>query len=133
MAGGGRAPVVLAQQERKARYRLDVCETTAAQTGSNWTVTGAKSIVPAGDHADALLVPASVAGKMALFLVERAATGVTTRGYVTQDGSRAAEVAFSHAPATLVTADGQVALEHAVDIGIAAACAEGVEIGRAHV
>ncbi len=124
----GEALVVLAHQERKARYRLDVCETTAAQTGSNWTVTGAKSIVPAGDHADALLVPASVAGKMALFLVERAATGVTTRGYVTQDGSRAAEVAFSHAPATLVTADGQVALEHAVDIGIAAACAEGVGV-----
>ena len=124
----GEALVVLAHQERKARYRLDVCDTTAAQTGSAWTVSGAKSLVPAGDQADAFLVPATAGGKLALFLVERQAAGVTTRGYVTQDGSRAAEVALANAPATLVTADGQMALEHAVDIGIAATCAEGVGV-----
>jgi alkylation response protein AidB-like acyl-CoA dehydrogenase len=82
--------------------------------------------VPVGDHADAFLVPATLGGKIALFLVERAATGVTTRGYSTQDGGRAAEVSFNSAPAVLVTLDGLTALEHAVDIGIAATCAEGV-------
>ena len=44
------------------------------------------------------------------------------------DGSRAAEVTFRDAPAALVTQDGLAALEHAVDIGIAAACAEGVGV-----
>ena len=65
---------------------------------------------------------------MALFLVERSASGVATRGYGTQDGSRAAEVTFQSSPATLITRDGQKALEHAVDIGIAALCAEAVGV-----
>lgn len=125
---GGEALVVLAYVERKARYRLDVCETTATQAGAQWTISGAKSIVAAGDHADAFLVPASVNGKIAMFLVERTATGVITRGYGTQDGSRAAEVTFKDSPATLVTVDGLAALEHGVDIGIAATCAEGVGV-----
>ncbi len=124
----GEALVVLAQQERKARYRLDVCDTKATEAGGAWSVTGAKSIVPAGDQADAFLVPATVNGKMALFLVERSAKGVATRGYGTQDGSRAAEVTLQSAPAVLVTKDGLVALEHAVDIGIAASCAEAVGV-----
>ena len=125
---GGEALVVLAQQERKARYRLDVCDTQATQSGDKWTVTGAKSVVPAGDQADAFLVPAKANGKLALFLVEREAAGVTTRGYGTQEGARAAEVTFQAAPAALVAADGIVALEHAVDIGIAASCAEAVGV-----
>jgi len=125
---GGEALAVLAQQERKARYRLDVCETQATRAGSGWTVTGAKSIVPAGDQADAFLVPATAAGKIALLLVERGADGVHTRGYGTQDGSRAAEVTFKSAPASLITEDGLTALEHAVDIGIAATCAEAVGV-----
>jgi alkylation response protein AidB-like acyl-CoA dehydrogenase len=124
----GEALVVLAQQERKARYHLDVCDTKATEAGAAWSVTGAKSIVPAGDQADAFLVPATVNGKMALLLVERSAKGVATRGYGTQDGSRAAEVTLQSAPAVLVTKDGLVALEHAVDIGIAASCAEAVGV-----
>ncbi len=124
----GEALVVLAYVERKARYRLDVCETAATQAGAQWTISGAKSIVAAGDHADAFLVPANIKGQMAMFLVERSAAGVTTRGYGTQDGSRAAEVTFQDSPATLVTVDGLAALEHGVDIGIAATCAEGVGV-----
>jgi alkylation response protein AidB-like acyl-CoA dehydrogenase len=124
----GEALVVLAHQERKARYRLDVCETTAAQAGGGWTVTGTKNLVPAGDVADGYLVPATAGGTIALFVVARGAAGVTARGYGTQDGGRAADVTFTTAPATLVTTDGLTALEHAVDIGIAALCAEAVGV-----
>ncbi|MEY3447214.1 MAG: hypothetical protein RIR45_1969, partial [Pseudomonadota bacterium] len=85
-------------------------------------------IVPVGDQADAFLVPAKINSQVALFLVERQSSGVSTRGYGTQDGARAAEVNFKNAPATLITQDGQNALEHAVDIGIAAACAEAVGV-----
>ncbi|MEY2736118.1 MAG: hypothetical protein RL087_1211 [Pseudomonadota bacterium] len=125
---GGEALVALASQERKARYRLNVCEAQATQAASGWAVTGHKSLVAAGDQADAYLVPAMTANGMAMFLVERGAGGVSARGYITQDGSRAAEVAFTNAPAQLVTAQGQAALEHAVDIGIAALCAEAVGV-----
>ncbi|MBA2962471.1 MULTISPECIES: acyl-CoA dehydrogenase family protein [Ramlibacter] len=123
----GETLLVLAHQERKARWHLDRCETKASRQGDGWTVSGSKSLVPAGDQADAFLVPAMADGRMAMLLVERAA-GVTATGYPTLDGSRAAEVVFSNAPATLVTQDGLAALEHAVDIGIACACAEGVGV-----
>jgi alkylation response protein AidB-like acyl-CoA dehydrogenase len=122
----GEALVVLAQQERKARYRLEPCEARATPSGGGWKVSGDKSVVPAGDQADAFLVPARADGKIALFLVERQAQGVTTRGYPTLEGGRAAEVSLRDAPASLVAADGLPALEHAVDIGIACTCAEAV-------
>jgi hypothetical protein len=124
----GEALVVLAYQERAARYRLDVCEAKATSAPAGYTLTATKSIVPVGDQADAFIVPATVAGKLALFMVERAAAGVTTRGYGTQDGSRAAELTLNNAPASLITLDGLTALEHAVDIGIAATCAEAVGV-----
>lgn len=125
---GGQALVVLAHQERKARYRLDVCEAVATQAGDAYRLSGTKSVVPAGDEADAFIVPAQLDGKIALFLVERSNDGVIARGYRTQDGSRAAEVVFDKAAASLLTRDGLPALEHAVDIGIACACAEAVGV-----
>ena len=125
----GEALVVLAHQERAARYRLDLCATLATENKEGtWHISGSKSVVPAGDLADALVVPAMANGRQALFLVERTAPGVSTRGYVTQDGSRAAELQLSKAEATLITMDGLAALEHAVDIGLAAACAEAVGV-----
>ena len=124
----GTALVVLAYQERAARYRLDVCETCATQTAAGWELTGAKSVVPAGDTADAFMVPASIEGKLALFLVQRTGSGVATRGYGTQDGSRAAELTLQGAKADLITLEGLEALEHAVDIGLAATCAEAVGV-----
>lgn len=123
---GGEALVVLAHQERKARYKLEVCEARAEKAGDAYSVTGLKNIVPAGDHADAFIVPAMLDGRMALFLVERAASGVTTRGYHTQDEARAADLKLDSAPAQLITAEGLTALTYAVDLGIACACAEGV-------
>ena len=124
----GESLVVLAHQERAARYKFEKCAAKAAATGDLWVLSATKSIVAAGDQADAFIVPAMANGKMALFLVERTAAGVSTRGYSTQDGARAAEVAFNEAPATLVTLEGLTALAHAMDIGIAATCAEAVGV-----
>ncbi len=124
----GEALVVLAYQERAARYRLDVCEAKATQAPGGYVLNATKSIVAAGDVADAFIVPAKVNSQLALFLVERQSAGVSTRGYGTHDGARAAEVSFKNAPATLITTNGLPALEHAVDIGIAAACAEAVGV-----
>ena len=130
----GEARVVLAYQERAARYRLDRVDTKAVAAGDAWTLGGAKSIVTIGDQADAFIVSARVGGAaddaagIGLFLVERGAAGVKTQGYALQDGSRAAEVFLADAPATLLVPAGPAfaALEMAVDTGIAALAAEAV-------
>ena len=124
----GSALVVLAQQERGARYRTDAVATTASQTAGGWSLTGFKHLVPAGDEADAFLVPARVGphavSPIGLFLVECGRCAV--RGYPTQDGARAADVSLASAPASLVLADAGAALELGLDVGLAAVCAEGV-------
>ncbi|MFC5523026.1 acyl-CoA dehydrogenase family protein [Polaromonas jejuensis] len=124
----GESLVVLAYQERAARYHFEKCEAKATPAGDTWSLDAIKNIVPVGDQADAFIVPAMANGRMALFLVERSATGVSTRGYRTQDGGRAADLRLSHAPATLLTTDGLAALAHGIDIGIAAVCAEAVGV-----
>jgi alkylation response protein AidB-like acyl-CoA dehydrogenase len=124
----GSALVVPALQERGTRYRLDAVATVATQAGSGWTLTGHKSLVPAGDEADAFVVPARVGphavAPIGLFLVERGRVAV--RAYPTQDGARAADIVLAASPAQLLLADGAAALELAADVGIAATCAEAV-------
>ncbi|MBK7005825.1 MAG: acyl-CoA dehydrogenase family protein [Burkholderiales bacterium] len=124
----GEKLVVLAHQERAARYKLDLCEAKATQAPGGYVLNATKNVVPVGDLADAFIVPAKINSQLGLFLVERQSAGVSTRGYGTQDGSRAADVVLKNAPATLITASGLTALEHAVDIGIAATCAEAVGV-----
>lgn len=127
---GGEALIVLAQQERGARYRLNQVTTRLA----DGKLTGHKSLVPAGDVADAFIVPVRVSGAdgdaqgIALYLVERGTPGVGTRTYSLQDGSRAAELTLNGARATLLAGpeQGLALLELAQDVGIAALCAEGV-------
>ncbi len=133
------ALVVLAHQERAARYRLEHVSARAKRApdgpGAGWVLDGAKSIVPAGDEADAYVVPARIAGAVddkagiGLFLVERSSLAAgQVRGYPTQDGARAAELKLDGTRATLITEDGHATLEHAVDIGTAAFCAEAVGV-----
>ena len=127
----GEALVVLAHQERAARYRLHHVTTRATVTGAGHVLSGTKSVVPAGDEADAFIVPARLSGAdddtagIGLFLVERGGAGVNVRGYPTQDGGRAAELTLAAAPATLICIEGYETVSLAVDVGLAAACAEG--------
>ncbi|OSZ64599.1 acyl-CoA dehydrogenase family protein [Hydrogenophaga sp. IBVHS2] len=125
---GGEALVVLAHQERGARYRLDRCQTAAKASGNGHTLSGSKNLVPVADQAQAFIVPAQLDGQIALFLVEAGGSGVRTTGHHTQDGSRAGDLQLDGATGHLITRDGLTALEHAVDVGIAAACAEAVGV-----
>ena len=124
----GEVLMVLAQQEKRARYHLDICEAKAALTQGGYVLTAHKSMVFAGDHADAWLVPAQLDGGIALFLVEKGASSAKAQGYGLQDGGRAAELQLANTPATLVTKDGLAALELAQGIGIAATCAYAVGV-----
>lgn len=122
----GEALVVMATNERKARYRLDVCDTVGEAQGEQWQVSGRKTLVMAGAHAAAFVVSAKVDGKLALFVVPKAQAGVTVGAYITQDGAASADVQMSKAGAQLITLDGLAALEAASDVGIASLCAEAV-------
>ncbi|MBX7229539.1 MAG: acyl-CoA dehydrogenase family protein [Burkholderiaceae bacterium] len=129
----GLLKVVLAHVEYGSRYDLAFTQARAHQKEDAWLVSGRKSVVPLGDQVDAFIVPAIAHNDgsnigISLFLVERPAVGVTTWGYSQQDGARAAEVSLNNAPATLLVGEtlGLAALEHAVDIGIAALCAQAV-------
>jgi len=90
-----------------------------------------------GDSADKLIVTARVAGGqrdregVGVFIVDATDAGVSRRGYPTQDGLRAAEIAFG---GTRVGPEGVLGepgaalplVERVVDEGIAALCAEAV-------
>ncbi len=82
-----------------------------------------------------LIVSARLEGDLALFLVPRDAAGLSLDSYPTLDGTRAAEVHLAgvRLPATARLAAGLAALERALDIGLAALCAEAVGIMKAAI
>ncbi len=130
----GSERVVLAHEERHSRYRLNHVETTAGHDGDAWKLSGTKIVVPIGGAAGAFIVSARVSGGtddaagVALFVVSRGETGVEVRSYATQDGGSAADLVLDQASAIelLPAGEAMAALSHAVDIGIAALCAEAV-------
>ena len=134
----GKLTLALAHQERQSRYDLaDVATTARADGKGGYTLEGEKNVVLGGDSADKLIVTARVSGGRAerggigLFLVDAKASGVTRRGYPTQDGMRAADITLSAVrvgpEAVLAGPDkGLEVLEHVVDEAIAALSSEAV-------
>src|SRR5262245_32531910 len=98
----GKTLMAFGHTERGSRYDLFHVETRAERTGSGFVLTGEKGIVLNGDTADHILVTARTAGAardhggIGVFLVSGTAPGVTRRGYVNQDGRRAAEIQLDH-------------------------------------
>lgn len=123
--------------ERQSRYDTAVVETRATRNGDGWTLSGEKSLVLHGDSADGFIVSARTAGGVSdeagigLFHVPADAPGLSRRGYLTQDGLRAAEVSFDGVavPADHGLGDPEGAnssIARVVDEAIAALCAEAV-------
>ena len=100
-------------RRRRAHARLRPCRAAGALrsrrrrddarggTARGYVLDGAKSLVLHGDSAGKFIVSARLSGGqrdrngLALFLVDAAAPGVSTRGYPTVDGLRAAEVTLA--------------------------------------
>ena len=130
----GKEIVVLAHEERHSRYRLAHVETKAHGSGHAWRLSGRKIAVPAGGVANAFIVTARVRGAVddadgvGIFLVSPGQPGVEVEAYPMQDGSSGADLVLNEAAAIELVAPGAAfaALERAVDIGIAALCAEAV-------
>ena len=135
----GSLKLAFAQVERNSRYDLHHVETAAKKDGGDFVVTGAKSVVLGGDSAGKLFVTARTAGGprdehgIGVFLVDADAPGVNRRGYVTQDGQRAAEISFDNVrvPAGAAFGDPENALplvRRVADQAIAALAAESVGV-----
>jgi hypothetical protein len=123
--------VVPALQERAARYRLNQVATRAtAARAAPGTLDGTKCVVPAGDEADAFIVPARWRAPIATTPASACSWSPRagrTGPAPTHAGRRPrGRSALGRQPATLITTDGLALLQGAVDIGIAAQCAEAV-------
>ncbi|MGB5810565.1 MAG: acyl-CoA dehydrogenase [Polyangiales bacterium] len=98
--------VGLAVDERAARGDFRSVETTAAPVANGFEINGEKTHVLDGHVADQLLVSAQVAEeRIALFLVDRRASGVTVTRQLRIDGHNAAIVRFDRCQ---VSADASV-------------------------
>jgi pimeloyl-CoA dehydrogenase small subunit len=129
--------LAFAHAERQSRYDLADVAARARRDGAGFVVDGAKSLVLHGDSAQKFIVSARLAGGqndragIGLFLVDATADGVSTRGYPTVDGQRAAEVTFSGVRVPAAAAIGEPGaafplIERIGDLTIAALAAEAV-------
>ncbi|MDT3735937.1 MAG: acyl-CoA dehydrogenase [Denitratisoma sp.] len=102
-------------------------------TGTDFLLDGRKCVVAHAAAVDFLIVSARLDDELALFLVPRKAAGLTLDSYPTLDGTRAAEVRLEgvRLPAAARLDAGREALARALDIGLAALCAEAVGIMKA--
>ena len=133
----GKRRLAFAHGERSARYDLCHVGARAKRSGSGYTIEGEKRAVLHGAAADSLIVSARTSGGdtdpagISLFLVDRAAAGLTLKDYRTIDELRAADVWLSEVtvPAeALLGAEGQALplIEEAADYATALLCAEAV-------
>ncbi|HEY1299801.1 MAG TPA: acyl-CoA dehydrogenase family protein [Stellaceae bacterium] len=133
----GSLTLAFAHTERQSRWNLADVATKAVRDGTGWVIDGEKGVVLHGDSADRLVVTARTGGGrreregVGVFLVDAAAQGVSSRGYPTQDGLRAAEISFSGVrvgpEAVLGEPGGAMPLvERVAGEAIAAVCAEAV-------
>jgi pimeloyl-CoA dehydrogenase small subunit len=134
---GGDLMLAFAHAERQSRYDLADVAASARREGAGYVLDGAKSLVLHGDSAGKFIVSARLSGGqrdrdgLALFVVDAAAKGVSTRGYATVDGLRAAEVTLAGVRVDAGAAIGEPGkayplIERVVDTAIAALAAEAV-------
>jgi alkylation response protein AidB-like acyl-CoA dehydrogenase len=130
---GGGLKLAFAHGERDGGGASGAPATEARRVQNGWVVSGAKNLVLHGGAADTLIVSARIpeAGSgpqpVGLFLVDSGAPGLTCRSYPTQDGMRAAEIAFDAVTAVaLGEGDQSAAIEKVSDEAAAALCAEAV-------
>jgi 3-oxocholest-4-en-26-oyl-CoA dehydrogenase beta subunit len=73
---------------------------TARRDGDGWRLDGIKELVPAGQLASTILVPASVGEDVAVFLLDADSAGVEIRPAVTTNGEPHADVTLDGAVVT---------------------------------
>ena len=132
----GQGTLALACSERESRHDVSRVATTAEQSGDGYSLSGEKVWVLGGDCADHVIVSARTGGAVdeaagvSLFAFDPGADGVKVEPLKTMDGRRAAHITLEGVkvgPDALLGDAGSAAplLEEVMDLGAAAACAEG--------
>ncbi|MGQ4616850.1 acyl-CoA dehydrogenase family protein [Nocardia sp. R7R-8] len=98
-AGAGSVILTVALAEER-NWEPAAPTTTAVESADGWRLTGAKTTVPCANRAERILVPATVSGTTAVFLVDPAAATVTAQQVV--DRSPEFAVELTDTPAELV-------------------------------
>lgn len=141
---GGESTFAFAYAEPRGRYNLADLETTAKKDGSGYVLNGHKAVVIGAPWADKFVVTARTSGNrrdrggVSVFIVDKSASGVSTRDYPTIDGRRASEVYFDQVSLGAEAVIGEIdngldLVELVTDEAIAATCAEAVgAMGVAH-
>jgi len=143
MASGDRI-AALAHFEPGSRFETSWVETRATSAGGEFRLDGHKAVVAHAGLADVIIASGRTAGEagdgegVSLFLVPRDTPGVKLTEYLTVDGQRAADVRFEGARVPRGNrlggeGDALPAIEAALDLGLAALCAEAVSIMQALV
>ena len=137
----GRTSLALAWAETRSRYDVSDVETKAVKSGDGYRLDGSKRWVLNGHAADTLVVSARTgdgdpSGDISLFVLDRDTPGLEIKPVRTMDGHHAAMIRLDGVKVgkdRLLGAEGSATpvLEEAMDLGAAAACAEGAGITRA--
>jgi alkylation response protein AidB-like acyl-CoA dehydrogenase len=140
----GTAIAALAHFERDSRFETQWVSARAERKGETYRIEGHKAVVMHATAADELLISARTSGDpgdatgVSLFRIARDSKGLTLDAYPTIDGQRAADVYLQgvEVPAgSRLGAEGGAlpVIEAALDIGLAALCAEAVGVMQALV
>ena len=131
----GELMLAFAHAERQARFDLEDVAAKAEKSGKGWRLSGEKSVVLHAAAADKIIISARSAGGrrdrdgISLFIVDKAAKGLSRRDYPTVDGLRASELALDGVEAEALLGEpgaGLPAVERVVEQALGALCAEAV-------
>ncbi|MEX1364299.1 MAG: acyl-CoA dehydrogenase [Nannocystaceae bacterium] len=129
--------LALAWAERSGRYDGGAPGLTARREGSGWTLQGEKVFVLGGQVAEHFVVSASTPDGLGLFVVDADGPGVERQGLRTIDGHGAARLQLTGATVDDDRRLGEpgdtasAVLQRVLDLGAAAACAEGLGVAQA--
>jgi alkylation response protein AidB-like acyl-CoA dehydrogenase len=137
----GTSSLALAYAEVQGRFNVADLKTRAERSGSSYRLSGEKRWVLNGHAADHILVSARTSGGdrdgdgISVFVLDRETPGLVVTPVKTMDGHHAAMLSLTGVEVgedRRLGPEGAAlaALEEAMDVGAAAACAEGLGIMR---
>jgi alkylation response protein AidB-like acyl-CoA dehydrogenase len=131
----GESSLALAHSEPQSRYDVTDVQTTAVPDGSAYRLSGSKTWVLNGHHADQLIVSARAPKGITLFVVPRETPGLSLTTAKTIDGRKAAfieldGVVVDEAERLGDEGSGALILDRTMDYGAAAAVAEAAGVVR---
>lgn len=126
----------VAMYEPQARFDISNVATSATESGDAYSISGHKSVVLGGAHAEKLIVVARTSGEqtdeagLSLFLVDVNSAGVNVNAYPLMDGQQVADIHFDKAQGQLISELGTAnkALNDVLRLAHVALCAEAVGI-----